>query len=247
MKINVIEIITQRVKRSRIGVFLRKEFNDLGSYHQVSKALSQLIEMRVVIRAGHGVYAKSALASNPDLIAERLYKKLGPKVDRKLLIGVSLLHMGEITTRANAQIRLDLLKLLIARWVVEKYSTEDIRNKSLQNLARWKANGVWNSGYEQWERLLLHASDADIHEVMTSEAEEPCNRLRQSPPYVGLVDSKTIRRLRREEQALTLLQIKKAGQERCRQLVRDGTRSQESMFLFPKEVVKNSKVKWRGL
>lgn len=247
MKINVAEKITQRVKPSRTGVFLRKEFDDLGSYRQVGRALQQLIEMRVLIRAGHGVYTKTALASNPELIAKRLNKKLGPRVDRQLLIGVSIIHIGQTTTCANAQVRLDLLKLLMAQAVVEQYSIAEIRNKSLQNLARWKASGVWNSGYDQWEQLLLLASDVEIREVMTSEVEEPSNRLRQSAPYVGLLDNKTIHKLRQQEKELTIWKIKREGQERSRQLVKDGIRTQDSMFLIPREVAKNSKVKWRGL
>jgi hypothetical protein len=43
-----------------------------------------------------------------------------------------------------------------------------------------------------------------------------------------------------------LWRIKREGQARSRQLVREGKRSQESMFLFSREVVKNSKIKWRG-
>lgn len=39
---------------------------------------------------------------------------------------------------------------------------------------------------------------------------------------------------------------KHARQARARQLAKDGTRSRESMFLIPREVVKASKVKHRG-
>lgn len=39
---------------------------------------------------------------------------------------------------------------------------------------------------------------------------------------------------------------KRARQARDRQLVKDGVRTQESMFLIPREVAKNSKVRYRG-
>lgn len=44
-----------------------------------------------------------------------------------------------------------------------------------------------------------------------------------------------------------LWRIKREAQARSRQLVREGKRSQESMFLFSRDVVKKSKIKWRGL
>lgn len=42
-----------------------------------------------------------------------------------------------------------------------------------------------------------------------------------------------------------LWQIKRAGQARCREQVRNGERTQESCFLFPREVIKASKIKYR--
>lgn len=44
-----------------------------------------------------------------------------------------------------------------------------------------------------------------------------------------------------------ILRIKREGQDRSRQLVRDGIRTQESMFLIPPDVAKASKVRYRGL
>lgn len=39
--------------------------------------------------------------------------------------------------------------------------------------------------------------------------------------------------------------LKRDGQARSRQLVKDGVRSQESMFLIPPDVAKTSKVKYK--
>lgn len=44
-----------------------------------------------------------------------------------------------------------------------------------------------------------------------------------------------------------ILRIKREGQARSRQLVKDGQRTQESMFLIPPAVAKASKVRYRGL
>lgn len=43
----------------------------------------------------------------------------------------------------------------------------------------------------------------------------------------------------------TILSLKREGQARSRQLVRDGLRSKESMFLFPRHIVKAAKIKFR--
>lgn len=42
-----------------------------------------------------------------------------------------------------------------------------------------------------------------------------------------------------------ILRIKREGQARSRQLVRDGIRTQDSMFLFPRAVVKGAKIRYR--
>jgi len=42
-----------------------------------------------------------------------------------------------------------------------------------------------------------------------------------------------------------ILRIKREGQARSRQLVKDGIRTQESMFLIPPDVAKASKVKYK--
>lgn len=42
-----------------------------------------------------------------------------------------------------------------------------------------------------------------------------------------------------------LWQIKREGQARSGALVRDGIRSKDSMFLFPKAVVKAAKIRFR--
>jgi len=44
-----------------------------------------------------------------------------------------------------------------------------------------------------------------------------------------------------------ILRIKREGQDRSRQLIKDGIRTQESMFLIPPAIAKASKVRYRGL
>ena len=82
--------------------------------------------------------------------------------------------------------KLDQLKLLSARAVLEAVDLPTIRAKSLANLDRWNANGVWCSAHDEWRLLMSQGSDEAIIAVMTG-LNEKSNRLRQSPPYVGLV------------------------------------------------------------
>lgn len=96
----------------------------------------------------------------------------------------------------NASVRLDKLKLMFSTAILERHSIAEIRKKGLENLARWKSQGVWNSGYEEWQKVLQAAPDEYIAYLMTSTDEEPANRLRQSPPYVGLLTQTEVEAIR---------------------------------------------------
>ena len=68
--------------------------------------------------------------------------------------------------------------------ILEQISLGEIRNKSLETLYRWKAQGTWCSAYSEWEHLMRRGSDEEIVTAMTSE-DENSNRLGQSPPYAA--------------------------------------------------------------
>lgn len=86
--------------------------------------------------------------------------------------------------------RIDEFKRIAAIAVLEAADLSQIRAKSLKNLSRWNAAGVWVSAHDEWRRLMTTGSDAEIVYAMTSTDQES-NRLRQSPPYVGLIDEPT--------------------------------------------------------
>jgi hypothetical protein len=96
----------------------------------------------------------------------------------------------------NASVHLDKLKLMFATAILERHSIADIRAKCLENLFRWKSQGVWNSGYEEWEKAMQAAPDDHLRYLLTSTDEEPANRLRQSPPYVGLLTQAEVEAIR---------------------------------------------------
>jgi hypothetical protein len=89
---------------------------------------------------------------------------------------------------------LDELKRVNATIVLHITDIQTIRARSLETLDRWNANGVWVSAHDEWRTLLTSGSDADIVRVMSS-TDQTSNRLRQSGPYVGLVDQELRREL----------------------------------------------------
>ena len=81
--------ITYRVKRSADSVFVREDFADLGSYHQVGRILRHLVQKELLIRIGYGLYARTrqSILSNDKVpekslqeLAREALKKLGVKV-----------------------------------------------------------------------------------------------------------------------------------------------------------------------
>ena len=55
-----------RLKAIRGSVVLRKDFNGLGSYRQISRALKELIIEKKLVKIGTGIYAKAYLSKYSD-------------------------------------------------------------------------------------------------------------------------------------------------------------------------------------
>lgn len=100
---------------------------------------------------------------------------------------------------AHAQTRLDEVKRLISAAVVACFTPERIRQKSVDNLARWKASGAWCSAYDEWAAIVERGSDAELLAAMLGH-DDRANRLRQSMPYVGLLSQDEVRRIRASRQ-----------------------------------------------
>jgi hypothetical protein len=87
-------LIERRIKASIVGtksadVFLRSQFEKMGSEAQVGRALRKLVEDGLIVRLGVGVYAKakrSVLSGNPipvqpiEILAEQALRKMGIQV-----------------------------------------------------------------------------------------------------------------------------------------------------------------------
>jgi hypothetical protein len=51
--------VISKIKRSTSSVFLRNEFDKLGDYRQVSRAVKQVEASGMLVRVGFGLYAKA--------------------------------------------------------------------------------------------------------------------------------------------------------------------------------------------
>jgi antitoxin component of MazEF toxin-antitoxin module len=95
---------------------------------------------------------------------------------------------------------LDELKRALALAVVRRHTPQEIRAQSLANLHRWKSSGSWVPAYDEWQDLIERGDDGELFAAMLGR-DERANRLRQSPPYVGLLPRGEVRRLNEEAAA----------------------------------------------
>ena len=59
---SIADLIAQRVRRSRRNVFVRSDFDALGSYDAVGRALRQQVQSGRLVQIGYGLYAKAELS-----------------------------------------------------------------------------------------------------------------------------------------------------------------------------------------
>ena len=99
--------------------------------------------------------------------------------------------------KARGHAELDELKRRISLEVLARHKPVVIRRRSLDNLARWKKSGVWCGAYDEWLEILEHGSDEALFGAMAG-TDDRGNRLRQSPPYAGMLPRDVLERLREE-------------------------------------------------
>jgi hypothetical protein len=105
--------------------------------------------------------------------------------------------MSSFTSTENRQDLLDRLKLRLSCEVLARFPINIIRAKARDNLARWKADDCWGPSYDEWLEIIEYGDDRRLINCMVGLSENS-NRLRQSIPYVGLLDQETVRSLREE-------------------------------------------------
>lgn len=188
MQTTIKDRVKASIRASQSQVFLRKDFEHLGTYRQVSRALTELQGESVVKRAGYGVYVRPTV-TDPKEVVTSVRSRLGNRrVKRHISVNGTTVLVGMRSQNVrNTHEKLDDKKLHLARMVVRLVSMDKIRKKSLDNLRRWNENGVWVSAHDEWRTLLEQGSDEEVIAVMTG-TDQRSNRLRQSPPYSGLID-----------------------------------------------------------
>lgn len=95
-------------------------------------------------------------------------------------------HVRIVSCEGLRHKELDRKKHELACKVLERHPLEEIRKRSLENIARWESNGVTPLVYKEWAFLLRNGSDHELIAAMVGLSDES-NRLRQSPPYVGML------------------------------------------------------------
>lgn len=166
--------------------FLRRDFAHFGSARHLSRCLSALQADGLIIRAGRGLYLREDVTTMETALSA-IRVRLGRRARRLVVIFGVTVAIGDTRERPNQQTLLDAKKLASAKRVVQCCAVDQIRRKSLENIKRWNGNGTWVSAHDEWRLLMEHGTDQEVIAVMTG-ADERSNRLRQSPPYVGLVE-----------------------------------------------------------
>lgn len=188
------QTITQRLRTfiedTPLQIFLRRDFAHLGSARQLSRALAVLQDEELLARAGHGLYLRPDVMSLEAAI-RAVRERLGRRAKRLITISGVTVALGEKSALPNRQTLLDAKKLASAMRVVQCCTVDQIRRKSLANIERWNYQGTWVSAHDEWRVLMERGTDQEIVAVMTG-TDERCNRLRQSAPYVGLVEPVSI-------------------------------------------------------
>jgi len=95
---------------------------------------------------------------------------------------------------------LDEHKRKLAAAVATRFPGSAIRAHSLANLHRWREAGAWVSAYDEWAEILRGGDDGALFAAMLGR-DERSNRLRQSPPYVGLLPRDEVAKLNEEAAA----------------------------------------------
>ena len=96
--------------------------------------------------------------------------------------------------KKNRQVVLDEFKHRLSLELVARFTLDEIRQKSRENLALWKSQGTWGKVYDEWSAILDGPDDGLVKAMIGHD--DRSNRLRQSTPYVGLLPKDIVESLR---------------------------------------------------
>lgn len=136
----------------------------------------------------------------------RIGNSLGVIIPRHVLVAWGLREGDQLElrsrsigppTKQSAHAALDELKRRLAVAVVSRFTANHIRAHSTANLHRWQQAGSWVSAYDEWQAILESGDDGALFSAMLGR-DERSERLRQSPPYVGMLSREEVKRLNEE-------------------------------------------------
>lgn len=93
----------------------------------------------------------------------------------------------------NEQTQLDIIKHQLACEVVERFPIAEIKARSRANIERWRSQGTYGQAYADWEKIINDANDLKMIAAMVGMSQR-ANQLRQSAPYVGMLDQILVRK-----------------------------------------------------
>jgi hypothetical protein len=110
---------------------------------------------------------------------------------------MSINEEKNLAPKTNRHDLLDAIKHRLSCEVLERFPISKIREHSRANLERWKAHGNWGPTYDEWLGII-EANDDYILVYRMVGLDEESNRLRQSMPYVGMLDQSIVRQIHEE-------------------------------------------------
>lgn len=99
--------------------------------------------------------------------------------------------------RENSQNRLDTIKHRISCEVLATFPISEIKKRSMGNIERWRINGFESKAYDEWVEIIKDQDNQKMISAMIG-LNQRSNQLRQSIPYVGMIDKEIVRKINEE-------------------------------------------------
>jgi antitoxin (DNA-binding transcriptional repressor) of toxin-antitoxin stability system len=97
----------------------------------------------------------------------------------------------------NGHQMLDTIKHKISCEVLARFPIKEIKRRSLSNIERWRSKGTFGQAYADWLEILTDPDDSKLISAMVGNSDRS-NQLRQSIPFVGMLDQEIVRKFNEE-------------------------------------------------
>ena len=132
--------IARRIARKRANVFLRRDFEDLGGYDQVGRALKRLTAKGHLVKIGYGLYARTVISpvSGRTVVAKPL-----PSLTLEALERLDVQAMPSTFAQANsagASAQVPTGRVIAVRSRISRKIGYDGKYVSFERLSRSRAS-----------------------------------------------------------------------------------------------------------